>query len=159
MYFVFSSEHQNFIFLLLLVLNPSLYNHFLLPPHMLAQLNPFPLSHLLLPVSFGCLAAVWICMGETVDCDGIWHSGTRSKRSIWSHKNRRKPSSHPYKTPSDSASPESSICCFPACLFSLVFFFSCHLGVAASKALPPDAAIRPHDKQWAVKLIKQECCA
>lgn len=50
----------------------------------------------------GCLEAVCICMGETVDRDGIWHAGTRSKRSIWSHKNRRKPSSHPYKTPTDS---------------------------------------------------------
>lgn len=50
----------------------------------------------------GCLEAVCICMGETVDRDGIWHVGTRSKRSIWSHKNRRKPSSHPYKTPTDS---------------------------------------------------------
>lgn len=53
----------------------------------------------------GCLEAVCICMGETVDRDGIWHAGTRSKRSIWSHKNRRKPSSHPYKTPTDSRLP------------------------------------------------------
>lgn len=47
----------------------------------------------------GCLEAVCICMGEMVDRDGIWHAGTRSKRSIWSHKNRREPSSHPYKNP------------------------------------------------------------
>lgn len=50
----------------------------------------------------GCLEAVCICMGEMVDRDGIWHAGTRSKRSIWSHKNRRGPFSHPYKTPADS---------------------------------------------------------
>lgn len=38
----------------------------------------------------GCLEAVCICMGEMVDRDGIWHAGTRSKRSIWSHKNPKR---------------------------------------------------------------------
>ncbi len=77
----------------------------------------------------GCLEAVCICMGETVDRDGIWHAGTRSKRSIWSHKNRRKPSSHPYKTPTDSQLCQPwllHLLSSPPAFFSPLSHFSLH---------------------------------
>lgn len=95
----------------------------------------------------GCLEAVCICMGEMVDRDGIWHAGTRSKRSIWSHKNRREPSSHPYKTPTDSQ------LCQPwllHLLFSSVSrsrFSPPSQHAACPRQGLPDFAITPRDKQ------------
>lgn len=93
-------------------------------------------------------ASVCFCMapGCLEDRDGIWHAGTRSKRSIWSHKNRRGSSSHPYKTPTDSQP------CQPTTPPS-----SPRLGSPSPPLQPPhyhpppslsDFAITPCDKQW-----------
>lgn len=110
-------------------------------------LSPLPPTLVCFCMVPGCLEAVRICMGEMVDRDGIWHAGIRSKRSIWSHKNRREPSSHPYKTPTDSQ------LCQPWLLHLL---FS---SVSGSRFSPPsqhaacprqglpDFAITPRDKQ------------
>lgn len=94
--------------------------------------SPSPsLSLLCLPPSVcfcmvpACLEAICICMGETMDRDGIWHAGTRSKHSISSSKNRCKPSSHPYKKPHWLCQPRllHLFSFYFGFLFSLAFFF------------------------------------
>lgn len=117
-------------------------------------LSPLPPTLAVFSMVPGCLEAVCICMGETVDRDGIWHAGTRSKRSIWSHENRREPSSHPYKTPTDSQLCQPrllhllSSLCLP---FPSRFSSSPACCVPTSRpACLPDFAITPHDKQWPV---------